>query len=133
MIPGMTPAELTARTTQFAYQIVYFTRPLLQDAERRDIARQLRRAGTSVGANYRAVGRARSRREFISKIGVVIEEVDEAEFWLELIRNCDGIVDVELTRLINEAGELVRILVRSRQTARERLKAQSSPNRIGEC
>ena len=113
---------MRTRTTQFAYRVVHFTRPLLQSVDTRDIARQLRRAGTAVGANYRAVCRARSRREFISKIGVVIEEVDEADFWLGLIRDCElAPASPELSWLIDEAGQLVRILASARRTAMERL------------
>jgi four helix bundle protein len=121
----MTPQELKARTTAFAYCTVRFTRPLLQDIDTRDIARQLRRAATAVAANYRAVCRARSDREFIAKVGVVLEEADEAEFWLEVIRDCAIATGAELSWLIKEAGELVRIFAASRRTVRERLRRET--------
>jgi four helix bundle protein len=86
--------------------------------EARVIASQLLRSGTSVAANYRAVCRARSRAEFLAKIGIVLEEVDESAFWLELL--CDaGLVPAEkLTSLLAEANELTAIFNASRTTAR---------------
>ena len=80
----MNPAEMRLRTKQFAIRIVHLFRALPKTEEGRVVGRQLLRSGTSVAANYRAVCRARSKREFISKIGVVVEEADESAFWLEL-------------------------------------------------
>lgn len=80
--------------------------------------RQLLRSGTSVAANYRAASRARSRREFIAKLGIVEEEADETQFWLEVIRDC-GLADpARVEPLAIEAGELVAITVSSIRTAR---------------
>jgi four helix bundle protein len=64
------------------------TGPLLERPESSDLARQLRKAATSVSSTYRAAGRARSHKEFTAKIGVVREEADEALHWLALIREC---------------------------------------------
>ena len=77
--------ELKARTKAFAIRIVKLFRSLPKTEEARVIGRQLMRSATSVAANYRAVCRARSKAEFIAKIGVVVEEADETVFWLEMI------------------------------------------------
>jgi four helix bundle protein len=89
------------------------------------IRRQLLRSATSVAANYRAAGRARSRREFAAKIGIVLEEADETEFWIELLIEA-GLADVERTRdLLREASELVAIFAAARRTSS---RAQKSPD-----
>jgi four helix bundle protein len=74
----MKPAELRDRTKRFALRIMALVEALPRSIRGRVVADQVMRSGTSVGANYRAVCRARSRKEFISKLGVVIEEGDEA-------------------------------------------------------
>jgi len=76
--------ELRLRTKQFALRILHLFQSLPKSEEGRVIGRQLLRAGTAVAANYRAVGRARSRAEFIARMGIVVEETDEVVFWLEL-------------------------------------------------
>ena len=76
------------------------------------------RSGTSVGANYRAAGRSRSRAEFVSKIAIVVEEADETVFWLELLRD-GGIVKPEkIDDLIRESNELAAIFAASHRTAK---------------
>jgi four helix bundle protein len=77
--------ELKDRTRKFAIDVLLFARGIPDTDEGRIIGRQLIRAGTGVGANYRAVCRSRSRAEFIAKIGVALEEADESAFWLEVI------------------------------------------------
>ena len=74
---------LKDRTKRFAVRIVHLFRSLPRTEEARVIGKQLLRAGTSVAANYRAVCRARSKAEFVAKVGVVVEETDETAFWLE--------------------------------------------------
>jgi four helix bundle protein len=81
----MTPDELKARTKQFALRIIKLVGALPKTIEGRAISNQLVRCGTSVAANYRAACRARSKIEFIAKMGVVLEEADETQLWLELI------------------------------------------------
>jgi four helix bundle protein len=82
------------------------------------LGKQLLRSGTSVGANYRAAGRARSKAEFTSKIAIVVEEADETVFWLECLVE-SGIVKEELPRdLIAEANELLAIFAASHRTSR---------------
>jgi four helix bundle protein len=83
--PKMDAEELKARTKQFALRIIRVVDALPQTTSGRAIGNELVRAGTAVGANYRAACRGRSRAEFIAKLGVVIEEADECGYWLELI------------------------------------------------
>jgi four helix bundle protein len=109
---------LQARTKQFAIRIVKLFRSLPKTEEARVIGRQVLRSGTSVAANYRAVCRARSKAEFIAKIGVVVEEADETVFWLELLGET-GIVEPEkLANLLLEANELLAIFAASQRTAK---------------
>ena len=82
-----TPEILRERTKSLAVRIVRLFRALPERRDAQLIGMQLLRSGTSVGANYRAVTRARSRAEFISKLGVVVEEADETVFWLELLED----------------------------------------------
>jgi four helix bundle protein len=78
----MNAVELRTRTKQFTLRILKVVAALPENAQGRVIAYQLMKAGSSVGANYRAVCRSRSRKDFINKLGVVIEEADESAFWL---------------------------------------------------
>ncbi len=86
------------------------------------IGRQLLRSATSVAANYRAAGRARSKAEFYSKLCIVVEEADEVVFWLEIIQESKMSDSQELILLRKEALELLYIFSASRKTARENLK-----------
>src|SRR6266852_7761899 len=110
--------DLRARTKQFALRILRLYRALPPGEEARVLGKQLLRSGTSVGANYRAACRARSRAEFIAKLGIVLEEADEAVFWLELLLET-GILDHKrLDPLLREADELTSIFVSSLRTAK---------------
>jgi four helix bundle protein len=82
------------------------------------LGRQLLRSGTSVGANYRAVCRARSKAGFISKMGLVLEEADESAFWMELLIDAHKTTPDQAGALLREANELVAIAVSSINTAR---------------
>ena len=110
---------LKDRTKKFALRIIRVIRSLPQGSEGRIIGHQLLRSGTSVAANYRAVCRARSRPEFLSKLAVVIEEADESAFWLELLVDAGLISDAKLKDLKSEANQLVAIFNASRTTARK--------------
>lgn len=79
--------EFKKRTKEFAINIIRLYRQLPKTEEARIIGRQLLRAGTSVASNYRAACRGRSRKEFIAKLGIAIEEADETVFWLEMLRD----------------------------------------------
>ena len=110
--------ELRGRTKKFALRILRLFRSLPRSAEAQVLGKQLLRSGTSVGANYRAAGRSRSKAEFIAKIGVVLEEADETVFWLELLRDGDIIEAKRLEGLISEANELAAIFAAAQRTAR---------------
>ncbi len=79
---------------------------------------QLLRSSTSMAANYRAARRARSKAEFISKLGVVVEEADETVFWLEFVADTGIIRPAKLRKLLNEANQLLLIFSASRSTAK---------------
>jgi four helix bundle protein len=81
----MTSSELKARSKEFALRVLKLTAALPKTIEGRAIANQLVRSGTSVAANYRTACRARSRSEFVAKLGIVLEEADETQLWLELV------------------------------------------------
>ena len=114
------PEELRQRTKQFAIRAIRLFRALPRTEEARVIGRQLLRAATSVAANYRAVCRARSRAEFIAKMGVVLEEADESSFWLELLCDAEIVEKSKLKALMEEAEELTRIFHSSIQTAKRK-------------
>jgi four helix bundle protein len=111
--------ELKKRTKQFALRILKLTAALPKTVEARVIQNQLARAGTSVAANYRASCRGRSRAEFISKIGTVIEEADESCFWMELIIEGEMLSATKVDALLLEANELTAIMTASRKTAQD--------------
>jgi four helix bundle protein len=81
---GVTPDELRDRTTHFAAEVVKFARLLRRKPEARNIADQMSASATAIAANYRTVTRARSKREFISKLAICVEEPDETVGWLEI-------------------------------------------------
>ncbi len=112
------PEELKERTKRFAIQVVRLFRELPRTEEARVIGRQLLRSGTSVAANYRAVCRARSKAEFVAKMGVVVEEADESVFWLELLADSGVVRAVRIAELQSEANELLAIFAASQRTAR---------------
>src|SRR5213082_4191967 len=113
----MNPQELKERTKRFALRVMRLVDALPKSAKGRALASQLVRSGTSVAANYRAACRARSRAEFIAKIGVVEEEADETAFWLELIIDSALLTETRTRPLLSEAGELVAIMAASRKSA----------------
>jgi four helix bundle protein len=119
----MNPEELKDRTKQFALRILKLVAALPKTVEGRAIASQLVRCGTSVAANYRATCRARSKAEFIAKIGVVLEEADEALLWLELIGEAKVLPAKRVDPIRIEANELVAIMVASRKSAASNLRS----------
>ena len=120
MFPTMpTNRDLRERTMVFAVAIIQFCRELPRTAEGRHIGGQLLRAGTGVAANYRAVCRSRSRADFIAKLGTVIEEADESDFWMEVAVRSNVSSGVTVVELRAEANELVAIFTQSQKTARE--------------
>ncbi len=119
----MTPQELRARTKQFALRVLKLVAALPKTIEGRAIANQLVRCGTSVAANYRSACRARSKTEFVAKLGIVLEEADETQLWLELIVEGKLLSSKRVEPLLNEATELVAIFVTSRKSASANLKS----------
>ena len=128
--------ELIKRTKQFALRTMRLVGALPKSIEGRSIASQLMRAGTSVGANYRAACKGRSKAEFIAKLGVVEEEADECIFWLELIVEGGLMQESRVEPLMQEARELTAIMAASRRSARKtqlqianrKLQIPGSPN-----
>ena len=114
----MNSDAMKERTKALALRIVRLVDALPSGRTANIIARQLLRCGTSVGANYRAACRARSRRDFVAKLGIVEEECDEVTYWLELLTEA-GIIDkARVTELLTEANEVLSIVVASIKTAR---------------
>ena len=114
----MTPDELRARTRAFAVAVMDLADQFPSGRKGRILGDQLFRAATSVGANYRAACKARSRAEFVAKIGIVEEEADECQYWLELIDDA-GLGDEDVVaNLAREARELTAIMAASRKSAR---------------
>jgi four helix bundle protein len=112
------PQELRDRTKSFAVRIVRLYRSLPLRADAQVLGKQLLRCGTAVAANYRAACRARSKAEWIAKIGIVVEEADESVFWLEMLIDCEIVAAAKLQQLIKEGYELSAIFTASRYTAR---------------
>jgi four helix bundle protein len=110
--------ELKKRTKQFAIRIIKLFRSLPRTEEARVIGKQMLRSGTSVAANYRAVCRARSKAEFVAKVGVVVEESDETVLWLELLVDTQIVSGNRMANLLSEANELLAIFAASQHTAR---------------
>ena len=114
----MSPEELQKRTKLFAIRII----KLVQFLEKKGtvgivIGKQLLRSGTSIAANYRAVCRAKSGKDFINKLGIVVEEADETQFWLELLIET-GIIELDKIRgLLKESSEITAIMTASKSSA----------------
>jgi four helix bundle protein len=114
---------LRLRTFEFAVCCVRFCHNLPRNWEAREVARQLLRSGTSVAANYRAACRGRSRREFIAKLAIAVEEADETLMWLELLDRTRLVETTTIRPVRVEAGELLAVLSRSLRTTKDNLKA----------
>src|SRR5258706_27299 len=109
----MNETELKLRTKQFALRIIKLVAALPKNVEGRAIGNQIVRSGTSVGANYRAACRGRSKAEFIAKLGTVEEEADESAYWLELLIEANLMKPARVTSLLKEANELTAIMAAS--------------------
>jgi four helix bundle protein len=109
------PAQLRERTKKFALATIRFCRTLPHTVEGDVFRRQLLKSGTSVGANYRGTCRGRSKAEKRAKLGVVIEESDESEYWLELLETAALGNPEQRTWLLKEAGELTALFVSCRR------------------
>ena len=119
----MTRPRLAACTRAFVSAIVQTVEELPRGRTADVIGLQLLRSGTSVGANYRAACRARSRKEFIAKMGIVEEEADESEFWLGLLLE-RGLLDAQRASFLRQdAGQILAMTVSSIRTARQARRA----------
>jgi four helix bundle protein len=109
------------RTKEFGGSIVRFFVSLDKKREElRVLGKQLLRAGTSVGANYREASRARSESEFVAKIELCVQEADETQYWLELLRDDCGLKSEALEKLWTEADELICIFVTMSKNTKQR-------------
>ena len=118
----MTKLELLSRTKQFAMSIIHCINELPKDSTTKILSNQLLRAGTSIGANYRAACRAKCKADFIYKIKVVEEEADESIYWLELLQETTR--DPKISNLIKEANELTAIFTQIGKTSKQNSKSQ---------
>jgi len=125
----MNEEELKKRTKQFALRIMKLVVALPKSIEGRAIGNQLIRSGTSVGANYRAACKGRSKVEFIAKLGIVEEEADESAYWMELIIEGDLLKKELVQPLLDEANEIVAIMAASRKSASQKIKKSQLANR----
>lgn len=139
----MNSTELQHRTKKLALEIIKLAKQLPNNRVSWTFSDQIIRSATSVAANYRAVCRARSDKEFIAKMGIVIEEADETLFWLEMIDESGIMIDdlkdddlrfrnekvqnpkSKINNLKDEANQLVSIFVASAKTVKSRLNQQS--------
>jgi len=121
--------ELQERSLRFAVAIGGLTRAVRVDPDGRAPADQLSRCAASVGANYRAACRARSRAEFVSKLGLVVEEIDEAVYWLEFLTRSSLALPAKSEDLLGEAQQLRAIFAASYGTARRNLQLAQKHHR----
>jgi four helix bundle protein len=122
----MTKDELKIRTKKYAIEMIRFLYSLPKESITSVIINQLVRSSTSIGANYRAALRSRSDKEFIAKMGIIVEEADETVYWLEIMNEVSQFSKVksEIELLMKEANELTAIFVSTLKT----LKAQQNLN-----
>src|SRR5260221_335047 len=105
------PEDLRPRTKAFALRVIHLYPELSKnDTIAQVLGKQVLRSGTSVGANYREASRARSKSEFISKIGDSLKEIDETEYWLELLVDSGCVSQAKMARLLDEMRQLIAIL-----------------------
>ena len=110
--------DLQERTKQFGLRVVRLVDSLPKRKSATVIGGQLLRSATSVGANYRAACKGRSRADFIAKLGIALEEADESLYWIEMLQGAQLIPEPKIASLIDEAKQLVAILTASQKTAR---------------
>ena len=114
----MKPVDLKMRTRAFALRIIRLAESLPATPTANVIRHQMVRSGSSVGANYRAACRARSKADFISKMSIVEEEADETMYWMELLIDANIVDRTKISALLSEANEIVSIIVSSIKTAK---------------
>lgn len=112
--------KMRERTKTFALRTINLFRKLPRNTEAEVIGKQMLRSGTSAAANYRAACRSRSTREFYAKLSIVIEELDESLFWMELLTDAGIIKKESLDDLSAEGEEILKILSKARKTTKTR-------------
>ena len=122
----MNAEDLKLRLKTFAYRCVNVCEFLPKKRIGKIIEDQLLRSSFSVAANYRAACRAQSQPQFLSKLNIALEEMDESQFWLEVIAELELIKKEKLNLLIAEAEELVKILSSSKNTVAKKIKAANN-------
>lgn len=111
--------EYRERTKKFALRIIKLCQYLPKNDTARTLGKQLLRSGTSVGANFRAACRARSKAEYISKLNIALEEADESCYWIELLIDSGMVPGNKLDPLLNESLEITKVFSVSSKTARK--------------
>ncbi|MCC7088273.1 MAG: four helix bundle protein [Chloroflexi bacterium] len=124
----MNEAEFKARTKGLGVECVRLCRRVPREPITEPLIRQLVRAATSVGANYRASCRGRSVAEIISKLSIVEEEADETAYWLEVMVESQVVTRESVSRLHREANEIVAMVVASKRTLKARVGAKGFSN-----
>ena len=115
--------DLQERAKFFAIRIIKLAQFLEKNSITKMVGRQIFRSGTSVAANYRATCRAKSVKDFVAKLGIVIEEADETLFWLELLVESGLIESKQVTNLLKEANEITAIMVSSKNSTLKNQRA----------
>jgi four helix bundle protein len=114
----MDSTQFKGRTKAYGLRVIRLVESLPSGQTSAVIGRQLIRCGTSVGANYRAASRARSKPDFIAKMGIIEEECDESLYWMEMLAEA-GLVDLaRMAELMGEGAEILSMVVASIRTAR---------------
>lgn len=108
------------KTKKFVLESIKFYQSLPRTEEAKIIGRQFMRSSSSVGANYRAACRSRSRAEFFSKMSIVVEEADETAFWLEILIEAKITDNVNANKLLTEVNEILSIMARARKTVSDK-------------
>lgn len=112
--------DLRGRTKQYALRIIHLYTALPNRVEAQVIGKQFLRSGTSIGAHYREACRGRSDAEFISKVALVLQELDETAYWLELLADADIVPTARLTDLQQETNQLIAIFTTISKKVKQR-------------
>jgi four helix bundle protein len=115
---NMNSEEMKERTQKFALRTIKLVENLPNTQTANIVGKQLLRCATSVGANYRAACRGKSRADFISKLGIVEEEADETIYWIEILVKSDLVKQPKVENLLDEAKQILAIVISSINTAR---------------
>jgi four helix bundle protein len=114
--------DLSERLLEFGANVIRLTTKLIRTATGRHIANQLMRAATSAGANYQEACAAESKADFVHKLQIVLKELRESHYWLKLLERVGVSSDIQLSSLLKESDELVKIIAKSVITAKGRVR-----------